>query len=551
MKPIKLIDLIKKYPVLSICLFTAIMLIPNLDVIDVSIMEARNFITAREMVNDGNWFLTTMNGVPRYQKPPLPTWLAAFSGILFGIKSVFALRLPSIMFVMLVAIGIFKISQLLVLDTKQSLQNSFIAITSFYIIGITIEEPWDIFAHGFMCYAIYQLFLLFEKEKEYWKHAIIAGCFIGFSIVSKGPVSLYALMLPFLLAYGFTYKFKHFKAKVLPYLSVILLALILGGRWYLYIRLQDVDTFNAIAENETNNWSSYNVKPFYYYWSFFTQSGIWTIIAFISLLYPYLKSRVNHLKAYQFSLGWTLLAVVLLSIIPEKKSRYLMPMLIPLAINIGFYIDYLMRCFKTMTDKRETFPVYFNFGLIASIGVTFPVLAYFFLKDNISNHWFTYIFASIVLFTLSVLIVFYLKRKNINMVFRFTVLFFASILLTALPLAQSFKNRSYNSISDLKTEAERQGFKIYGNNYISPEMIWYFGGKIPFISLDEGIDKLPIEHKFGLLTTEPIDEQVLLNLGSSFMIHKITTYNLNRVSEKSKKYKNRLLNVYYIFERRM
>lgn len=44
----------------------------------VSIMEARNFITAREMITDGNWLLTTMNGLPRYEKPPLPTWLTGF-----------------------------------------------------------------------------------------------------------------------------------------------------------------------------------------------------------------------------------------------------------------------------------------------------------------------------------------------------------------------------------------------------------------------------------------------------------------------------------------
>lgn len=43
-------------------------------------MEARNFNSAREMINHNNWVLTTMNGEARYEKPPLPTWLAAISG---------------------------------------------------------------------------------------------------------------------------------------------------------------------------------------------------------------------------------------------------------------------------------------------------------------------------------------------------------------------------------------------------------------------------------------------------------------------------------------
>ena len=34
----------------------------NLDALYVNIMEARNFITAREMLHDGHWLLTTLNG---------------------------------------------------------------------------------------------------------------------------------------------------------------------------------------------------------------------------------------------------------------------------------------------------------------------------------------------------------------------------------------------------------------------------------------------------------------------------------------------------------
>ena len=40
-------------------------------------MEARNMVTAREMVHDGNWLVPTMNGDLRLEKPPLPTWLTA------------------------------------------------------------------------------------------------------------------------------------------------------------------------------------------------------------------------------------------------------------------------------------------------------------------------------------------------------------------------------------------------------------------------------------------------------------------------------------------
>jgi 4-amino-4-deoxy-L-arabinose transferase-like glycosyltransferase len=57
-------------------------------------MEARNFISAREMVQNKEYLLTTLNNEPRYQTPPLPTWLTAISGSVFGFDSVFGLRLP-------------------------------------------------------------------------------------------------------------------------------------------------------------------------------------------------------------------------------------------------------------------------------------------------------------------------------------------------------------------------------------------------------------------------------------------------------------------------
>ena len=60
---------IEKNPILVLSIVIIIMLLVHLDVPSVTIMEARNFITAREMVQENNWLLTTMNGEARYQKP--------------------------------------------------------------------------------------------------------------------------------------------------------------------------------------------------------------------------------------------------------------------------------------------------------------------------------------------------------------------------------------------------------------------------------------------------------------------------------------------------
>ena len=102
----------------------------NLDAILINIMEARNFITAREMIQDGNWILTTLNGEPRYQKPPLPTWLTAISAMTFGLKSLTALRLPAALVTLLLVVFFNKLAILFTENKKYALISSLILTTS-------------------------------------------------------------------------------------------------------------------------------------------------------------------------------------------------------------------------------------------------------------------------------------------------------------------------------------------------------------------------------------------------------------------------------------
>ncbi|WAC03529.1 hypothetical protein N7U66_08635 [Lacinutrix neustonica] len=125
-----------------------------------------------------------------------------------------------------------------------------------------------------------------------------------------------------------------------------------------------------------------------------------------------MKRRVSHWKAYKFSFLWTIIAVILLSLIPTKKSRYLMPVLIPLAFNIGFYIEYLFRTFKTMKDKRETIPVYFNFALIGTIALAAPLAIFFIFKSELQAYTFSFALFSLVTISIGLILLFQLYKKE-------------------------------------------------------------------------------------------------------------------------------------------
>src|SRR5690606_23005939 len=111
---------IKDNPVSVILLFGAAIFLFHLEVVPVTIMEARNFITAREMVVDGNWVLTTLNDTPRYEKPPLPSWMTAIFGWIFGIDKIWALRLPTMLMAIVLACTGYFLSLKILEDKKNA-----------------------------------------------------------------------------------------------------------------------------------------------------------------------------------------------------------------------------------------------------------------------------------------------------------------------------------------------------------------------------------------------------------------------------------------------
>ena len=532
-----IIRYIEKHPIISLILLCLLMLLPNLDSIVLTIMEARNFITAREMVTDGNWILTTMNGNPRYEKPPLPTWFTAISGALLGIKSLFALRLPAAIMVPFSGVFMYLFAIKLTKDKILPTIIGLIFITSFYIIGIINEAPWDIFTHGFMLAGIYFLFLVLENKNSLWKNVVFAGIFGGLSLMSKGPVSLYTLLLPFIISYGITYKFNNFKEKVMPLLSLIFIMLFIGGWWFIYVRITDNEIFTNIAIKETSRWGNYNVRPFYYYWSFFVQSGIWAILALTGLIYPYIIKRISNKKLYRFSFLWTIIALILLSIIPEKKSRYLVPVLFPLAINTGIYINYLIINYKNFKSKKDTFPVYFNFGLIGLLGFLIPFVLFFKLKDQLNEYWISLLLLSISLITIGIIIFKSLKVKNIKNAFYGQVFFMVTALLFGMPLQSNlYNNPDFHSISHLKNTIEnQQGITSYNIGNLAPELLWYFEGNIINLYID-GKLHLPEEKKFGVLI-EKRDLELLELLPDTYSIEHIDSFDMNYFKKKRERLK--------------
>jgi len=525
---------------------TGLLLFTGLDKIEVNIMEARNFISAREMVQNKEYFLTTLNNEPRYQKPPLPTWLTAISGTLFGFDSLYAMRLPVVAITFLLVFSFYYFSKLIGLSSKYSFNNALILITSFYIFFAGRDNQWDMYTHSFMMVCIYFLWKLFREDSRELRNSILAGVCFGLSFLSKGPISLYVLLLPFLVSYSIVYHFS-LRKKILYLLNVFLIGLSVGLSWYIYVNLKDPEYFRMTVTRETSNWASYEVKPFYYYWNFFIQSGLWTIPSLTALIYPYLKKRVENLKAYRFVVLWTILSVIFLSCIPEKKVRYLVPVLIPLALTTGFYIEYLMQNFSKITDKKEKIWTFFSFGFTALIGFLYPFIVVFLLKESIKGYLPLFILSSLLMYVFSFFIIRGLIDRNFRRVFYSMISIFVLIVITLVPVrSKIFPNSDFASARGAQNIEKQFNIKTYRLSDIAPEIVWNFGKPIPLLQNIEGNLSLPSENTFGLIADKS-DSVVLKNRFINYKIEKKYIINMNY----GIKNKVRYLKDYYLLTKKV
>lgn len=522
--------------ILLVCFFAFFI---NNQVIPPDYMESRNLATAQEMVKKGNYLTPTMNDELRLEKPPLPTWIAAGVEHLIP-DSVIAQRVPAGLAATMMIFFLFFIVCRISRNKDIALIAALVCATCFNVMMMGRTATWDIYCHAFMLGAIYFMIVAFEEKGAQWGNYFGAGIFMGLSFLSKGPVSFFALLLPFLISYIIIFRPK-IKGKVGSLFLMILVCLVVSFWWYGYIWLFHQDMLLSVANKETSSWLDHNVRPFYYYWKFPAEAGIWAILWLTSIIYFFSK-RKNHDKrdVFAFSIIWFILALVLLSAIPEKKTRYLLPILIPGAITVAMYFYYSAKYAMTKPDK-VIFRI--NTILIALVLFALPAVLYvmFVEKGFISDTLF------VVTSVLSVVIAVFmlsgiLKKGNIKVMRVFSCIILTMFVVEGLcmiPIRRTFINDDRHSIRMLRTNQDVQGLPFYHNadQFMRMELVYEANQIIKPMDLSNDslvYNSLP----FVLVSSTPIDS---LLKGKHVDIKYIDTFDNNWRQRESRRYNQDLV----------
>lgn len=309
-------------------------LLSGIGTYSVDIMESRNFITAREMYLYNNWIIPTLNGKIRLEKPPIPTWITA------GIMKLFhndwnesLLRIPVIIMMILLIIYSYKFIKLMTNDKKKAEKAAYVTATTFMIIKISGRNTWDIYTYVFMFAAIYYIVKNFRDSS--FKTVAKGGIFLSLSFLSKGPVAIYGMLIPFLISYKIIYKRKILKKS----LNIFIVGIILSSIWPIYLCYHNEALIMNVFLKEVGTWTTKHIKSYFFYLDYFIFMGVW----FIFSIFVYFVKKDKEIRFFNL---WTLLTVFFLSMIKMKKERYGLPIYIISANSIGIYISYLM-------DKNE------------------------------------------------------------------------------------------------------------------------------------------------------------------------------------------------------
>ncbi len=457
-----------------------ITLFSHLETFFVNIMEARNFTTAREMVRFGNWLLPTLNLAPRLKKFPLPTWITALDGVIFGFDNLTALRFPAGIATLLLAFFTYRFVENETRNARLALISGLVLLTSFYVVYMGRTNTWDIYCHVFTMAAIVHIFPLLRGRGRRCKNAYVSGVFLGLSFLSKGPISFYALLLPFLLAYGFSFQYSGLGKGWTAVARMLITALVIGAWWPIYVYFATSGQALYIAGKEAANWLHYNTRPIWYYWSFPVQSGIWTFVSVSAGLYACIKKRAENRNYHRLILFWTVFSVVLLSVIPEKKPRYLLPVLMPMAMLSATYIEYLFKHIGNLKAKwdKTLFKANVVIFLILCFGI--PIAAMVMIFQGFSAHPIYVSLFSVLMAATGVLISVGWKRKNMNWIFGGILFIMLNLSLFGLPILGIFYQPEPGTVSfaALQSDPKVKGINFYASQPIRIEAVWDSGRPI-------------------------------------------------------------------------
>ena len=311
-------------------------------------------ITAREMLESGDWVMPTCNGKPRLEKTPLSYWLVAGLAKITGKVDEFSARLPSAIFGLLsVAAIIYFVNQWL--SFRIAVLSAAVWATSLGYTRYSHNARPEMVLTFFimLCFLTFYSAVSTKSRKRQVVYMLIFWISFGLANLAKGPAPLPLVLVPLFFYVAVFRRWKQIP-KLLPIIGmVVFLAIVLPWplaiasrmNWDLAVwKREFVDRFfGAYASGH---------KPFYYYLPKMFQFMLpWAAFVPFALAAPFYRVWSKKQPVMQFLWLWFVVDVAFLTISGGKRQHYIIPAIPAMAVLTAILLEDMAFCRKAYTHK--------------------------------------------------------------------------------------------------------------------------------------------------------------------------------------------------------
>lgn len=448
-------------------------------------------ITAREMLQSGDWIVPTCNGQPRLQKTPLSYWLVAALAKITGELDEFTARLPSVVFAVLsVAAILYFVSRWL--SFRIAVISAAVWATSLAYIRESHSARPEMALTFFvtLCFLTFYSAANEKNRKIQVVYMLIFWMSFGLANLAKGPAPLPLVLIP-LFFYIAVFRQWKMIPKLLPVIgTIIFLAIVLPWPLAIAHRVNwDLVVWkHNFVDRFFGSYARGDYPLYYYLLIMFKYITPWVAFLPMALAAPFYRVWNKKQPAMQFLWLWFVVDLGFLTICGGKRQHYIMPLMPAMAILIGILLE-------DMAFTRKAYTPQYAVGvlrkhIVVIIAGAIAGVIYIVKTNPQSTTGAIILWLTTIVLAVAVAVLFAQRHPAWG-----CGATFAGISILVMISYVSFFNPldSSKNLREFSRKASRivpQSEKLVAYKTASLRFIHYFGRRVPEIEAKSEVDKL-------------------------------------------------------------